>query len=91
MSGIFETGMEEFDNNFIIGDMLLLQKIYNWPDSLVSGVEIFINDSEKIDIFYQDLENKSSFDQFVEKTNIKFSSTLFSKRKEFNTNVEDHK
>ena len=72
LSGIFETGMEEFDNNFIIGDMLLLQKIYNWPDSLVSGVEIFINDSEKIDIFYQDLENKSSFDQFVEKTNIKY-------------------
>ena len=42
------------------------------PIYSIPGVEIFINDSEKIDIFYQDLENKSSFDQFVEKTNIKY-------------------
>ena len=72
LKGVFETGMEEFDNNFIFGDLLLLQKIYNWNDSLVSGVEIFIDNSDKVDIYYSSLENKSSFDEYLEKTDAKY-------------------
>ena len=72
LKGVFETGMEEFDNNFIFGDLLLLQKIYNWNDSLVSGVEIFIDNSDKVDMYYSSLENKSSFDEYLEKTDAKY-------------------
>jgi len=72
LKGVFETGMEEFDNNFIFGDLLLLQKIYNWNDSLVSGVEIFIDNSDKVDIYYSDLEANSFFDEYLEKTDAKY-------------------
>ena len=35
LKGVFETGMQEFDNNFIFGDFVLLRKIYNWDNTLV--------------------------------------------------------
>lgn len=52
ISGIYKTGMEEFDKLFLLCDMRHLQKVNGWDDSQVSGYEIFINDFNKI----QDIE-----------------------------------
>lgn len=40
IAGIYETGMEEFDNNIMICDMRLLQKIWRWQENQVSGFEV---------------------------------------------------
>jgi lipoprotein-releasing system permease protein len=40
VAGIYETGMEEFDNNVVICDMRLLQDIWNWRPNEVTGFEV---------------------------------------------------
>ena len=35
--GIYETGLEEFDEKLAIGDINLIRRINNWPDTLAGG------------------------------------------------------
>ena len=72
LKGVFETGMQEFDNNFIFGDIVLLRKIYNWDSALVSGVEVFVENQDDLELNYNDLKSKATFDEFIEKTDIKY-------------------
>jgi lipoprotein-releasing system permease protein len=44
ISGIYYTGMEEFDNMYIIGDLRHLQKLNNWKPDEVGSIEIMLND-----------------------------------------------
>ncbi|NJL12826.1 MAG: ABC transporter permease [Microscillaceae bacterium] len=44
ISGIYQTGMEEFDENIILGDINLIRRLNEWPDSLVGGYEIWAKD-----------------------------------------------
>ena len=64
--------MQEFDNNFIFGDIVLLRKIYNWNNTLVSGVEVFVENQDDLELNYNDLKSKATFDEFIEKTDIKY-------------------
>lgn len=49
ISGIFETGLEEFDKLYIIGDIYHIQKLNKWEDDQVGGFEVLINDFNQID------------------------------------------
>jgi lipoprotein-releasing system permease protein len=49
VAGIYETGLEEFDRSFVLGDLRHIQKLNSWDDGQVSGFEIFINDFSKLD------------------------------------------
>lgn len=42
--GIYQTGLEEFDDLYIFGDIKLIRQLNNWPDSLVGGYEIYVKD-----------------------------------------------
>ncbi len=44
VSGIYDSGFEEFDESFIIGDIKHIQKINKWKADQVGGFEIFIDD-----------------------------------------------
>ncbi|MEO0898614.1 MAG: FtsX-like permease family protein [Bacteroidota bacterium] len=59
VSGIYETGMEEFDNLLVICDMKMLQKIWKWSEDEVSGFEVNL----KLDNLQEDCEwtQKSEF------------------------------
>lgn len=48
ISGIYNTGMEEFDNMYIIGDLRHLQKLNNWKLDEVGSIEIKLNDVTEI-------------------------------------------
>lgn len=54
ISGIYETGLEEFDKLYVIGDLHHIQKLNNWREDQVGGFEITIND-------YRDLERLGVF------------------------------
>ncbi|MBK8699892.1 MAG: ABC transporter permease [Saprospiraceae bacterium] len=43
VTGIYNTGLEEYDERFILGDANLLQEILNWLPTEYSGIEIFAN------------------------------------------------
>lgn len=44
IAGIFETGLEEFDKLYIIGNLVHIQKINGWSNSQVGGFEVVLND-----------------------------------------------
>ncbi|MEI7983006.1 MAG: FtsX-like permease family protein [Bacteroidota bacterium] len=42
ISGIFDTGLEEFDKLYVIGDIHHIQKLNNWASDQVGGFEIIL-------------------------------------------------
>lgn len=47
VSGIYETNLSEyFDSRVVIGDLRLIQRLNDWPDSVAGGLEVFVNDPE---------------------------------------------
>lgn len=49
VSGIYDSGLAEYDTKFIIGDIRNIQKINNWKDDEVGNFEVFVNDFDQID------------------------------------------
>ncbi|AZQ61931.1 ABC transporter permease [Flammeovirga pectinis] len=49
VSGIYNTGLEDFDELVAYGDINLVRRLNNWGDSLVGGIEIMANDFDNID------------------------------------------
>lgn len=49
VSGIYETGLEEFDNTVILGDIRLIQRLNNWGPDSVGSYEIFVDDFTQLD------------------------------------------
>lgn len=54
VTGIYKTGIDDYDKLFAIGDLRLLRKINNWKHGEIGGYEIFLNDYTQMDtISYQ--------------------------------------
>ena len=70
--GIYNTGIEEFDDQMIIGDIRLIQRLNNWPDTLVGGFEVFLADSRQVDRAEAELQNELDYSLFVEKISDKY-------------------
>jgi len=48
IAGIYETGLEEFDNTYVIGDIYHIQKLNNWGADSVGGFEIYVKNFSDI-------------------------------------------
>jgi lipoprotein-releasing system permease protein len=46
--GIYETGLEELDRVFILGDIGHLQRLNNWDDNQVGGFEVLVDNFRNI-------------------------------------------
>jgi len=64
--GIFETGMEELDNMFVIGDISHIQKLNGWDEDQVSGFEILISDFDKLESISDHIDTVIPYDQSAE-------------------------
>jgi len=60
ISGIYNSGMDEFDKLFVICDMRHIQKLNNWKDNQVSGIEITLDDFKNLDETKNQIRNTVS-------------------------------
>ncbi|MTI32035.1 ABC transporter permease [Xanthovirga aplysinae] len=61
IKGIYNTGLEDFDDKIILGDIALTQRLNNWDSTQVGGFEVFIDDLNALDqsedYIYRNIEN----------------------------------
>src|SRR5690606_22939717 len=49
VSGIYNSGFQEFDKTYLISNIAQIQRINNWEENEVGGFEVFLNDFDQID------------------------------------------
>lgn len=54
ISGIYETGMAQFDDVFVLADIKHIQKLNNWESDQISGFEVLLDN-------YSELDNMDDF------------------------------
>ncbi|HPE57403.1 MAG TPA: ABC transporter permease [Bacteroidales bacterium] len=57
ISGIYETGLEEFDRLYILGDITHVQKLNNWEPDQVGGFEVYLDSYQDMDEMGQQIDN----------------------------------
>ena len=72
VSGIYETGLEEFDQQLIFGDIGLIRRINNWPDSLSGGLEVFVDNIENLNAIEDQLFDEIDYNLYVDKVTDKY-------------------
>ena len=62
VSGIYETGMEELDERFVICDYKMIQGINRWNDTIVGGYEIVVKNFEELEKAQMEVFDKMDYD-----------------------------
>lgn len=55
ITGIYETGFEDYDKMFVITDIRQIRRLNGWADDEVSGLELLVDDYDKLDQTAEDL------------------------------------
>lgn len=62
ISGIYDTGLEEFDRTFVLGDIHHIQRLNKWDSLQVGGFEVFINHFEDLDAVTEKVYSNIGYD-----------------------------
>lgn len=65
IAGIYQTDLEEFDNNLIIGDLSLIRRLNDWDKETVGSYEVYVRDFEKLDETSSEVFNRMSSDMYL--------------------------
>ncbi|MDR1866392.1 MAG: FtsX-like permease family protein [Bacteroidales bacterium] len=71
VSGIYETGLTEFDKVFALVDMAHLQRLNNWSKEQVSGFEIFVRRFDRLEATTDEVFNLAGFRIFDDGSGLK--------------------
>jgi lipoprotein-releasing system permease protein len=74
IAGIFNSGFQQFDTTYIIGDMRHIQRINKWVPNQIGAFEVFVKDFNKI---------KETGEQVYEKTGSTLDTTTIVERYSF--------
>lgn len=71
--GVYETNLSEyFDSRIIIGDIRMIQRLNDWPDSVAGGLEVFVADPNKVDNAGIAIGEMMDFDLNIERVSDRF-------------------
>jgi len=55
--GIYDTGFEEFDKLFILGDIKQVQRLNDWDNNQITGFEVILDRFDKLDEIEQEIRS----------------------------------
>lgn len=70
--GIYDSGLEEFDDLIILGDLAMIQRLNNWNEHQVGGFEVFIHDFDQLNFAKEQIEQELDFDLYAKKITDQF-------------------
>ncbi len=70
--GIYQTGMEDFDEKLIIGDLRMIQRLNDWEEDQVGGYEIFLHNPEDEIKAEEEIFSAIEGDQYVNRISQKY-------------------
>lgn len=56
VAGVFATNMNDYDKNYVITDIYTVRKLNSWDEEMSSGLEVTVNDFDKVDELTQRLQ-----------------------------------
>ncbi|QNH63628.1 ABC transporter permease [Hymenobacter sediminicola] len=86
VKGIYQTGLDEFDEVYVIGDIRQIRELNAWPDSLVGGVEVVLKDFNRLDPVAENLYENLRYDLKLDKITDQYAQ-LFDWLQLLNRNV----
>ncbi|MFY0591136.1 ABC transporter permease [Roseivirga sp.] len=72
VSGIFETGLDNFDEQTVIGDINVIRILNGWTQNEVGGYEVFVNDIDELEAADDAIIPKISVEHYTERADEKF-------------------
>jgi lipoprotein-releasing system permease protein len=84
--GIYNSGLQEFDSAYIIGDIRHIQKMNKWKQDQVGSFEVFVDDFTKIEAKGQEVYSQTS-SLLNSQTIVEKFSYIFDWLKLFDTNI----
>ncbi len=72
ITGVYETGLEEIDENVILADIDMVKRINNWEENQVGGLEVYLDNPDNQESVAESLFHKVDFDMYVEKVADKY-------------------
>jgi len=73
VTGIYETNLSEyFDSRVIIGDIRMIQRLNDWPDSVAGGLEVFVTDPEQVENAGVAIGEMMDYDLNIERVSDRF-------------------
>lgn len=72
VTGIFNSGLSDFDEQVVIGDINMIRGLNNWAPGYVGGYEVFVNDIDEIAQADDAIMQKISVDHMTERVDEKF-------------------
>ena len=86
VSGIYQTGLDEFDEAYVVGDIRQVRELNAWPDSLVGGLEVVLKDFKFLDRTAAQLYESLPYDLKIDKITDQYAQ-LFDWLQLLNRNV----
>jgi len=62
ISGLYDTGIKNFDQMMIIGDLRQVRRINHWQEDHTGGFEVFVKDIDKIEALEKEINEHISYD-----------------------------
>ncbi|RAK63459.1 ABC transporter permease [Hymenobacter edaphi] len=84
--GIYQTGLDEFDDVYVMGDIRQIRELNAWPDSLVGGYEVVLRDFRQLDPVYDNVLGNLPYDLKLDKITDQYAQ-LFDWLQLLNRNV----
>jgi lipoprotein-releasing system permease protein len=66
ITGIYKTGIEEYDKTFALADIKLIRRLNNWGEGDIGGYEIFLKDYNQMDAVSYAIYEQAYFPEFWE-------------------------